>query len=138
MKITNPLVPAFASTLLARIALGVGVSTIALTFVMLPQAASAQVAPGASGSALPDASRQNERDTFSGGFGNGDFSIFNLIHQSQLGTINMDEYSQEINRNLSSEADKFKQQQLQIIGKPQQQLPGNPDANLDQENQKDQ
>jgi hypothetical protein len=137
MKITNPLVPAFASPLLARVALGVGICAIALSPVILPQTASAQTAPGTPGSALPDASRQNERDTFSGGFGNGDFSLFNLIHQSQLGTINMDEYSREINRNLSSEADKFKQQQLQMLGKPQQQLPTNADTNLNQDNQKD-
>lgn len=137
MKITNPLVPAFASTLITRIALGVSVGAIAFTSVILPQSASAQIAPGASGGALPDASRQNERDSFSGGFGNGDFSLFNLIHQSQLGTINMDEYSREINQNLSSEADKFKQQQLQMLGKPQPQLPANPDANLDRENPKD-
>ena len=137
MKITNPLVPALASTLITRIALGVSVGAIAFTSVILPQSASAQIAPGASGSALPDASRQNERDSFSGGFGNGDFSLFNLIHQSQLGTINMDEYSREINQNLSSEADKFKEQQLQMLGKPQQQLPANPDATLDRENPKD-
>lgn len=137
MKITNPLVPACASPLLARVALGVGICAIAFTSIVLPQSASAQIAPGAPGSALPDASRLNERDSFSGGFGNGDFSLFNLIHQSQLGTINMDEYSREINRNLSSEADKFKQQQLQMLGKPQQQLPTNPDTNLNQENQED-
>lgn len=157
MKISNQLVPAFASTLLARIALGVGVSTvaiavrcpkraiasgaalcaIALTSIILPQATSAQTAPGTPGNALPDASRQNERDTFSGSFGSGDFSLFNLIHQSQLGTINMEEYSQEMNQNLSSEADKFKQQQLQLLGKPQPQLPANPDTNLQQQNQQD-
>ena len=137
MKITNPLVPACASPLLARVALGVGICAIALTSVILPQAASSQTAPNTPGSALPDASRQNERDTFSGGFGNGDFSLFNLIHQSQLGTINMEEYSQDLNRNLSSEADKFKQQQLQMLNKPQQQLPANPDTNFNQDSQKD-
>lgn len=134
MKKSIQLVPAIASTLLARIALGVGVSTvaIALTSTILPQSASAQTAPG---TALPDSSRQNERNTFSGGFGSGDFSLFDLIHQSNLGTINMEEYSQNINRNLSSEADKFKQQQLQMLGRPQQQLPANPNTNPQQSNQ---
>jgi hypothetical protein len=138
MKISNQLVPAFASTLLARIALGVGVSTVAIASIILPQAASAQSAPGIPGSVqtLPDSSRQNERDTFGGNLGNGDFNVFSLIHQAQLGSIrDLNEYSQEQNQNINNAAEEFKRRQRQLISNPQQQLPENPATNLQPPNQ---
>jgi len=140
MKISTQLVPAFASTRLARIALGVGVSTVAIAIasIILPQAASAQTAPGLPGSVqtLPDSSRQNERDTFGGNLGNGDFNVFSLIHQAQLGSIrDLNEYSKEQNQNINNAAEEFKRRQRQLISNPQQQLPDNPATNLQPENQ---
>jgi hypothetical protein len=134
MKITNPFLSAFASTCFARIALGVGVSTVAIASMMLPQAASAQSAPGNIQS-FPDASRQNERDSFGGNLGGGDFNIFQMIHQSQLGGMrDMSEYSQQQNRNLNNAAEEFKRQQRALMGNPEPQLPDNPDSNNQLEN----
>ena len=134
MKITSPFVSAFASTCFARLALGVGVSTLAIASMILPQAASAQTAPSNIQS-FPDASRQNERDSFGGNLGGGDFNIFQMIHQSQLGGMrDMSEYSQEQNRNLNNAAEVFKRQQRALIGNPEPQLPDNPDSNNQPEN----
>ncbi|AFZ20306.1 hypothetical protein [Allocoleopsis franciscana] len=134
MKITNPFVSAFASTRFARLALGVGVSTLAIASMILPQAASAQTAPGNIQS-FPDSSRQNERDSFGGNLGGGDFNIFQMIHQSQLGgTRDMGEYSQEQNRNLNNAAEAFKRQQRALIGNPEPQLLENPATNNQPEN----
>jgi hypothetical protein len=141
MKISTQLVPALASTRLARIAISVGVSTvaIALTATILPQAASAQIAPGRPGSLqpFPDSSRTNERSTFDGGIGgSSDFSVFNLIHQAQLGGLrDLGEFSQEQNRNINNAAEDFKRRQRELIGKPQPQLPENPVTNSQPENQ---
>jgi hypothetical protein len=135
MKISNPFVSAFASTRFARIALGVGVSTVAIASMMLPPAASAQTAPGNIQS-LPDASRQNERDSFGGNLGGGDFNIFQMIHQSQLGGMrDMSEYSQEQNRNLNNAAEEFKRRQRALMGNPEPQLLETPATNTQPENQ---
>lgn len=134
MKITSPFVSAFASTCFARIALGVGVSTLAIASMILPQAASAQTAPGNIQS-FPDASRQNERDSFGGNLGGGDFNIFQMIHQSQLGGMrDMSEYSQEQNRNLNNAAELFKRRQRELMGNPKPQLLENPATNTQPEN----
>lgn len=134
MKITNPFVSAFASTRFARIALGVGVSTVAIASMILPQAASAQTAPG-NVQSFPDASRQNERDSFGGNLGGGDFNIFQMIHQSQLGGMrDMSEYSQEQNRNLNNAAELFKRRQRELMGNPESQLPETPATNTQPEN----
>ncbi len=142
MKISNPLVSAFASTQLARTAFGVGISTVAIASsvavcaiasTILPQAAFAQTAPGTPGNVqpFPDSSRQNERDTFGGSLGNGDLSIFNLIHRAQLGNGSFDE--QEQSRNLNNAAEEFKRKQRTLIGNPQPQLPENPTPNVQPE-----
>ena len=142
MKITNPLVSAFASTQLARMAFGVGISTVAMPFglalcaiasTILPLAASAQTAPGTPGAVqpFPDSSRQNERDTFGGNLGGGDLSIFNLIHRAQLGNGSFDE--QEQTQNLNNAAEEFKRKQRALINNPQPQLPENPTTNVQPE-----
>ncbi len=115
MKISTQLVSAFVSTV-----------AIALSSTVLPQAASAQTAPGTPGSAtsFPDSSRQNERGSMSGGFGGGDFNVFDLIHQSQLGTLrDINEFSQEQNQNLTTEAEKFRLEQRRRLGTPPQLQP---------------
>ena len=135
MKINNQLVSAFASTQLARMAFGVGISTVAIAIAstILPQTASAQTAPGAPGNVqpFPDSSRQNERDTFGGNLGGGDLSIFNLIHRAQLGNGSFDE--QEQTRSLNNAAEEFKRKQRALINSPQPQLPENPSTNVQPE-----
>lgn len=102
--------------------------------MMLPQAASAQTAPSNIQS-FPDASRQNERDSFGGNLGGGDFNIFQMIHQSQLGGMrDMGEYSQEQNRNLNNAAELFKRRQRELMGNPESQLPETPATNTQPEN----
>jgi hypothetical protein len=114
MKISNQLVPGFASTLLARIALGVGVSAaaIAITSAVVPQSASAQ--PAGSVQPLEDFSNsQNERDPYSGDIGGGGFNVFNLIHQAQTrGSIGYDEFVSEQGRNIDKATAEFRRQQL--------------------------
>lgn len=117
MKIRNLLVPAFVSTV-----------AIALTPTILSQSAWAQTAPGYPSSAQPltDVSRENERSSFyGGGLGNGDFNPMQLIHQSQLGSLkDINEFTQEQNQNLTSEAEKFRLEQLRRL--QQQGQPGTP------------
>jgi hypothetical protein len=132
MKISTQSVPGFTSTPFTRLALGVGFGAIAIaiTSVLLPQPASAQSA--GSVKPLQDlTTQQNEQDSFSGGFGNGSFSVFNLIHQAQLGTpMDMDEFSSQQNQNLTDAAAKFRLEQQRLLGNPQplgseqQALPG--------------
>lgn len=104
--------------------------------MILPQVASAQTAPAPGNiQSFPDASRQNERDSFGGNLGGGDFNIFQMIHQSQLGGMrDMSEYSQEQNRNLNNAAEAFKRQQRVLIGNPEPQLLENPATNTQPEN----
>jgi hypothetical protein len=60
----------------------------------------------------------------SGGFGGGDFNVFDLIHQSQLGTLrDINEFSQEQNQNLTTEAEKFRLEQRRRLGTPPQLQP---------------
>lgn len=114
MKISTQLVSAFVSTV-----------AIALSSTVIPQAASAQIAPGSgSATSFPDSSRQNERNSMTGGFGGDDFSIFDLIHRSQLGTLrDINEFSQEQNQNLTTEAEKFRLEQRRRLGTPPQLQP---------------
>lgn len=116
MKISIQLVSAFTSTV-----------AIALTTSLLPQAASAQVeqsVPASVQSQPFDSTPSQERDSFSGSLGNSDFSVFNLIHQAQMGTLrDLSEFSQEQNRNITSEAEKFRLEQRRRLGNPSQLQP---------------
>ena len=116
MKISFQLVSVFTSTV-----------AIALTTSLLPQATSAQVeqsVPASVQSQPFDSNRSQERDSFSGNLGNNDFSVFNLIHQAQLGTLrDLSEFSQEQNRNITSEAEKFRLEQRRRLGNPSQLQP---------------
>ena len=113
MKISIQLVSVFTSTV-----------AIALTTSLLPHAASAQEeqsVPASVQSQPFDSNRSQERDSFSGTLGNNDFSVFNLIHQAQLGTLrDLSEFSQEQNRNITSEAEKFRLEQQRRLGNPSQ------------------
>lgn len=124
MKTSNPLIPQFASTLLTRLKISVGVSLVAMgiTSTVLPQSASA-LPPESNQSNQPlqdFLSPQNERDTFSSGPGDGSFSVFNLIHQAQLGNLrDMGEFSQEQSKNISDAAARFRLEQQQRLGTQQ-------------------
>lgn len=135
MKISTQLVPAFASTLLTRIAVGVGVSAvaIAITSVIGPQPTLAQSAQSVQ--PLQDfTTQQNEQDALSGTSGSGDFSVLDLIHRAQMGSIrDMDEFSAEQNQNITDAAAKFRLEQQQRLGIQQEipvnQVPNSPAGN---------
>lgn len=121
MKTSNQLIPPFASTLLTRLKISVGISVVAIgiSSTVLPQSASALPPEGnQSNQPIQDfLSPQNERDTFSSGPGDGSFSVFNLIHQAQLGNLrDMGDYSQEQSKNISDAAARFRLEQQQRLG----------------------
>jgi hypothetical protein len=120
MKTINQLIPPFASTLLTRLKISVGVSVVAMgiTSTVLPQPASALPPEGnQSNQPIQDFLSPNERDTFSSGPGDGSFSVFNLIHQAQLGNLrDMGDYSQEQSKNISDAAARFRLEQQQRLG----------------------
>lgn len=121
MKTNNQLIPPVTSTLLTRLKMSVGVSVVAMgiTSTLLPQPASAL--PPATNQPLQEfTTPQNERDTFSSGPGDGSFSVFNLIHQAQLGNLrDMGEFSQEQSKNISDAAARFRLEQQQRLGNQQ-------------------
>lgn len=114
MKKTNPLVPRFASKTLVRLALGGGMCAVAIASTMLSQPASAQSAPGTN--PLGDlGNQQNERSSSAGSFGDGNFSVFGLIHNAQIGTGNLTDPTQSI----SNAAAKFQLEQQRQLANPQ-------------------
>lgn len=123
MKTINQLIPPFASTLLTRLKITIGVSVVAMgiTSTVLPQPASALPPEGnQSNQPLQDFLSPTERDTFSSGPGDGSFSVFNLIHQAQLGNLrDMGEFSQEQSKNISDAAARFRLEQQQRLGTQQ-------------------
>ncbi len=126
MKISTQLVPAFASTRLARLAFGVGLGAvaIALTSAVLPQSATAQSAADAASPIQDFISPQNERDSFGGSIGGGgNFSVFDLMHNAQGGgTIDANQFSQEKNQEIDRAAEEYRRLQLQRLN----QQPGAP------------
>lgn len=114
MKKTNPLVPRFASKPIAALVLGGGMCAVAIASAILSQPASAQSAPGAK--PLGDlGTQQNERSSTSGSFGDGNFSVFDLIHRAQTGTGELTEPSQSI----TNAATKFRLEQQRRLANPQ-------------------
>ncbi|HIK29499.1 MAG: hypothetical protein N3E45_11160 [Oscillatoriaceae bacterium SKW80] len=62
-----------------------------------------------------------ERGSFSSSSG-GDFSVYDIIHRAQMGTLtNLDDFTAEQRENLNSAAEKFRAQQLKRIQEAQQQ-----------------
>jgi hypothetical protein len=135
MKKITQLVPAFASARLERLALGIGVSAvaIALTSVVLPQPASAQSA----GTVQPlqdFTTQQNERDTFTGQIGDNGFNVFNLIHQAQTrGSLDMGEFLSGQTQSLDKATAEFRRQQLLRLNQ-QQASPANTETIPQQSN----
>ncbi|HBB32091.1 MAG TPA: hypothetical protein DDZ80_12675 [Cyanobacteria bacterium UBA8803] len=119
----------FASTLLAPIAIGVGLSTVALgiTFGLLSQPATAQSAETVK--PLEDLnSRQNERDPLTGRTGSGGLSVFDIIHRSRLG-VDVEGFTSELDENLDKATQEFRRQQLEQLRNPQQVPPTNSGEN---------
>ena len=132
MKKITQLVPAFASARLERLALGIGVSAvaIALSSVVLPQPASAQSAASLR-SPSNVTSQQSELDGIgqSGGF----IDVNDLIHSAQLGTGNLTDPNQTITDAVANfQADRQRQLGIpQPLGseqlvKPESQLINSP------------
>ena len=119
MKISTKLVPTFSSRLLARIALGVGGSAvaIAMTSIVVPQPSLAE--PAGSLNPLQDLNRQNERDPMAIG-GSNDLNFYNLIHRAQMGTGDFTDPS----KSIDDAAARFQQERQRLLENQQQ--PGNP------------
>lgn len=132
MKISNQLAPKFASTLLSRIALGVGVSAtaIAIFSALVPQeAAFAQLAPDNQSNQAPQdfISPQNERDSFTGTTSGNGFNVFELMHRAQTqGSISADDFANEQGANIDKAVADFRRQQQQLLRSNQQ--PSSPNS----------
>jgi hypothetical protein len=119
MKISTKLVPTFSSRLLARIALGVGGSAVAIAIssAVVPQPSLAE--PAGSVNPLQDLNRQNERDPMDIG-GSSDFNFHNLIHRAQMGTGDLTDPS----KSIDDAAARFQRERQRLLESQQQ--PGNP------------
>jgi hypothetical protein len=119
MKISTLINPAFISTRFGRIALGVGASTvaIALSSVVVPQSAWAQ-STGQTQPLEEFTTPQSEQDSFSGRMGSGGWSVFDLIHNAQLGTRDVNEVIGEQRESLNQATEDFRQQQLLQLRNP--------------------
>lgn len=125
MKTTTQLVSEFASTLLSRLALGVGVCTVAIatTSALTSQPASAQVVNENQSNQSPQdfISPQNERDSFTGAAPGQGFNVFDLMHRAQTrGSISSDEFLSEQGANLDRAVADFHRQQQQLLRSNQQ------------------
>lgn len=107
IKKTSPLVILAAFTLAGAAALA------------LPQSTKAQTCSDPQN--LQGCNSPNERSSFSSNSG-GDFSVYDLIHRAQMGTLtNLDDFTAEQRENLNSAAEKFRAQQLKRLQEAQQQ-----------------
>jgi hypothetical protein len=126
MKKSTQLVPAFASTLLARIALSVGVSAVAIgiTSAVLPQPTLAQSVREQPLGEFTNP--QNERDSLSGNIGGSNISIFDLMHRAQQGNVrDVNDFMTEKRQDLDNAAEVFRRTQLEQLGNQQQVSPAN-------------
>lgn len=94
--------------------IGIGITLVGAIASASPSLAQSQ-------SPLEDfQSPQNERDSFYGGTGGSGFSVFNLLHNAQLGqTRDLGEFSTQQQTNINNAADEFRRLQLQRLGNPQ-------------------
>lgn len=125
MKISTRLVPAFASTLLTPITLGISICavTLSLTGAILPQAATAQSAEKVQ--PLEDLNnRQNEPDSLSGNIGGSGLSVFELMHRYQQGVSSFDEAN--VQKNLDNATEEYRRLQLEQLTNQQQAQPTTP------------
>lgn len=115
MKKSNPIFSQFTSTVLAQIGLGFGISTVAIASALLPQITLAQSAqdlqnPG------NFTSPNNERNSFDGSVGGSGFSVFNLIHNAQLGGWrDPNEVANEQRESINKATEEFRRIQLEQI-----------------------
>ncbi|NEO67885.1 MAG: hypothetical protein F6J98_49125 [Moorea sp. SIO4G2] len=66
----------------------------------------------------------NEQDTF-GGFGDTGFNAFDLIHNAQLGTVDIDQFNEGQSQRLDDAASEFRRLQLERLRNPQLAYPEN-------------
>ena len=116
MKISTKLVPTFTSKLLARIALGVGGSAvaIAITSAIMPQPTYAQ-AEGTVNPLQDFTKPQNERDPMAIG-GSNDFNFYNLIHRAQMGTGDLT----DPRKSIDDAAARFQRERQRLLESQQQ------------------
>ena len=97
---------------LAKTSVGVLVG-MGVAFCLLPKPSLAQTTDA---NPLADFQNQENRDLFSNKDSGDSFSVFDLIHRAQLGTIrDANEYSSEQRQNLNDAAADFRRQQLQRL-----------------------
>lgn len=126
MKKSNPFGLQFTSTVLTRIALGVGISTVAIASALLPQVTLAQSAqdlqnPG------NFTSPNNERNSFDGSIGGSGFSLFNVIHNVQLGGWrDPNEVANEQRESINKATEEFRRIQLEQLRNSQSQEQASP------------
>lgn len=126
MKKSNQFSLQNTSTVLARIGLGFGISTVAIASALLPQVTLAQSAQDLQnpGNFI---SPSNERNSFDGSVGGSGFSVFNLIHNAQLGGWrDPSEVANEQRESIDKATEEFRRIQLEQIRNSQQQPLGNP------------
>ena len=139
MNISTQFPSVLPSKLIARLSLGIGISTVALgiTAAVLPQPTWAQAVGGIQ--SLEDIGPQNEVNSFSG---TGEsFDPFDLIHNAQqAGSISPYEYRRQLPKTIDNAIDDFRRQQLeqwnnqQSVSNQQPVSPENPSATPETEN----
>ena len=139
MNISTQFLSILPSKLLARLSLGIGISTVAIgiTSAVLPQPTWAQEVGGIQ--SLEDISPQNEVDSFSGTGEN--FSPSDLIHNAQQApSMTPYEYRRQLPKTIDNAIDDLRRQQLeqwnnqQSVSNQQPVSPDNPSATAETEN----
>lgn len=96
-----------------------GISLVSFLMPQLTWAQTTNVNP------LQDLNPEQNQDPFSNSSEGNSFSMFDIIHRANLGSINIDDYSAEQNESLNNAAAEFRKQQLQRM-QQQQATPTNP------------
>lgn len=126
MKKSNPFVLQFTSTVFTRIAFGVGISTVAIATAFFAQVSLAQSAQDLQNSGT-FTSPNNERNSFDGSIGGSGFSVFNLIHNAQLGGWrDPNEVANEQRESIDKATEEFRRIQLEQLRNSQNQEPASP------------
>lgn len=90
-----------------------GISLVSLLMPQLSWAQTTNVNP------LQDLNPEQNQDPFSSSSEGNSFSMFDIIHRANLGSINIDDYSAAQNESLNNAAAEFRKKQLQRMQQQQ-------------------
>ena len=90
-----------------------GISLVSLLMPQLSWAQTTDVNP------LQDLNPEQNQDPFSSSSQGNSFSMFNIIHRANLGSISIDDYSAAQNESLNNAAAEFRKKQLQRMQQQQ-------------------